>query len=241
VSLSAQIDDELTAAVDYVPGARGHTVLALGPEADGTEALAVWRLGPTGVASGAWVIRTAEEDAADRIARVLGSVRERCLVGWTVEEPAAVLDKFADRLPSDLVTALRANIAPLPDLVAEIAQARQRYAAAVDEYRLTSKSKLIPLTWERELPAAAAAGDPTAVGRLLAPQPVAASSPVAAIALELAGALATAVDLWHDTEQRRFRRTYLRRFGDPQPLPPRWLARLLAANTASYDRTDRRD
>ena len=48
-------------------------------------------------------------------------------------------------------------------------------------------------------------------------------------ALALTSAVAMAAELWQDTEQARYRRKYLRALGEPQPLPPRWLARLRAA------------
>ncbi|MEV0430605.1 DUF6218 family protein [Micromonospora sp. NPDC050495] len=45
----------------------------------------------------------------------------------------------------------------------------------------------------------------------------------------MTAAVANTAQLWQDTEQARYRRAYPRLLGDPQPLPPRWLARLREA------------
>ncbi|WP_371409137.1 DUF6218 family protein [Micromonospora zamorensis] len=217
-----EFESELAIPVDYVPGARGHAVLAVGPDADGVEAVAVWRLSPTGRAGGAWVVRLDEVAQDDQLVRIMWMLQGRCLVGWDRGAPVAILDRIAYVLPQELVSTLRGYVLTVPELLAEIAEHRSAYAEAVDRQRAVSKSKLAPLAWPTEVP------NHEDLAIQLAVQPRAAS-PVAGSALALTSAVATTAQLWQDTEQARYRRKYLRALGEPQPLPPRWLARLRAA------------
>ncbi|MGC5377500.1 DUF6218 family protein [Micromonospora sp. DT68] len=219
-------ENELTIPVDYVPGARGHAVLAVGPDTDGAEAVAVWRLSPTGRAGGAWVVRLADVLRDDQFRQIMWMLQGRCLVGWDRETPAAILNKVAHVLPDELISTLRGHVLAIPELLTEISERRASYAEAVDRQRAVSKSKLAPLGWATEMP------DHEDLANRLARQPRAAS-PVAATALALTSAVAMTAQLWQDTEQARYRRKYLRDLGEPQPLPPRWLARLRAAADTS--------
>ncbi|MEV1017032.1 DUF6218 family protein [Micromonospora sp. NPDC049801] len=217
-----EFESDLAIPVDYVPGARGHAVLAVGPDGDGTEALAVWRLSPTGRAGGAWVVRLDEVEQDDQFVRIMWMLQGRCLVGWDRETPATILDRIAHLLPKELVSTLQGSVLTIPELLAEIAEHRSAYSEAVDRQRAVSKSKLAPLAWPTEVP------DHEDLAIRLAVQPRAAS-PVAGVALALTSAVAMTAQLWQDTEQARYRRKYLRTLGEPQPLPPRWLASLRAA------------
>lgn len=49
-AVAEQPEAELSVPVDYVPGARGYAVFAAGLDGEGAEAMAIWRLGPTGYA-----------------------------------------------------------------------------------------------------------------------------------------------------------------------------------------------
>jgi hypothetical protein len=223
--LAIDVEDELAVPVEHVPGARGHFVLAVGANVDDAEALAVWRLGPTGRPVGAWVIRFGDMvRKADHLNRVIGGQRGRCLVDWNSDIPAAALDKIARHLPATLIRALAASIVVIPDLLKEISEYRQRYTDAVESHRSTNKSKIVALSWAREVP-----GDPDTARQVLTAHRQSAASPVAGEAIRLAGALERAIDLWQDTEQVRYRRSYLRSFGEPQSLPPLWLTNLRAA------------
>ncbi|MEU8153148.1 DUF6218 family protein [Micromonospora sp. NPDC048986] len=215
-------ESELAISVDYVPGARGHAVLAVGPDAVGVEAVAVWRLSPTGRAGGAWLVRLDEVAQDDQLVRIMWMLQGRCLVGWNREAPVAILERIAHVLPQELVNMLRGNVLTVSDLLAEITEHRSAYSDAVDRQRAVSKSKLAPLAWPSEVP------DHEDLAIRLAVQPRAAS-PVAGSALALTSAVAMTAQLWQDTEQARYRRKYLRALGEPQPLPPRWLAWLRAA------------
>ncbi|MGC5022590.1 DUF6218 family protein [Micromonospora sp. DT47] len=217
-------ENELAIPVDYVPGARGHGVLAVGPDSDGGEALAVWRLSPTGRAGGAWVVRFDEiERDPEQLRRIMWMLQDRCLIDWDRDGPSAVLARIADVLPAELLTALRGNILTIPELLTEISEHRSTYIAAVEQHRAKTNSKIAPLGWPTQMP------DQQDLAAWAAQAPSASASPVAATALALTATVANTAGLWQDTEQTRYRRTYLRSMGDPQPLPPRWLARLRAA------------
>ncbi|MFE9958147.1 DUF6218 family protein [Micromonospora sp. NPDC005299] len=217
-------EDELSAQMDYVPGARGHAVLAVGRDESGSDALAIWRLGVTGQAVGAWVLGLDLLDERNSyFQRLMELLRDRCLVVWSSDTSAGVLDKLAGHMPARLSAAMRRNVLVLADLLEEVAEHRALIAAAAEEYRQTAKSKVAPLVWPTEIPDYS-----ELMSRAVGVQRSAAS-PVAASALALTTGLAQIVQLWHDTEQVRYRRPHLRSFGDPRPLPPRWLARLRAA------------
>jgi Family of unknown function (DUF6218) len=218
-------DDGLVATADYVPGVRGHAVVAIGPDADRREAIAVWRLGPTGVAVGAWVmpLDIARENPGD-LHGIMTMVRGRCLVGWGTDDAVRTLDRLEDVLPPTVMSALASGVVAIPDLLVEIAEHRARYAEALEQYRSATKSKIIPLVWSREVPL-----DVEIARETLTPRHVGAASPVAAQALEVTGALYAAIGLWQDTESLRYRRPYLRSLGLPLALPPRWMTRLRSA------------
>lgn len=211
--------------VDYVRDAQGHAVLAMGPDGAGAEALAVWSLGPTGRAGGAWVLPLDNlQQHVVRLQRIIGMIRGRCLVDWMIDSPLRILARLGDLLPGEVVAGFRDEILIIPELLDEIAERRKMYADAVEAYRATTKSKIVPLVWPSPVP------EPRTLGEWSARFQQSAASPVAGQALALTAAVARTAELWQDTEQLRYRRPYLRSFGDPQSLPPRWLAQLRAAN-----------
>ncbi|MFI6134159.1 DUF6218 family protein [Micromonospora sp. NPDC051141] len=217
-------ENELAIPVDYVPGAQGHGVLAVGPDSDGGDALAVWRLSPTGRAGGAWVVRFEEiERDSEQLCQIMGMLQDRCLVDGNEEAPIAALARVAEVLPAELVTTLQRSIVTIPELLTEISEHRSTYAAAVEQHKAGTKSKIAPLAWPTEMPEKADFAQWAARAHSTA------ASPVAATALALTAAVANTAQLWQDTEQARYRRVYLRSLGEPQPLPPRWLARLREA------------
>jgi len=219
-------EHEPTFEVDYVPGVQGHAVLAVGPDGAGVDALAFWSLGPYGRAGGAWILPLATlHENTERLRNVMGMIRGTCVTDWTVDRPLEIVEKLDGLLPERMVAALRDNIVVVPDLLDEIAEERKTYADAVEAYRATAKSKIVPLVWPSEVPEPRALAD-----WATASQQRFAASPVAGQALALTAAVARAVELWQETEQLRYRRAYLRSFGEPRSLPPRWLARLRAAN-----------
>jgi hypothetical protein len=199
-------------------------VLTAGPDDGGHDSLAVWRLGSTGQAVGAWVLRLDHcADDPGLLRSVLASLGGRSVIDWAADAPAAALAGVAGLVDDGSAEALAARIVLIPDLLTEIAEHRAAYATALESYRSGSKSKIAPFTWTTEVPA-----DPEAARATLSPAQPAAASPVAAAALSIAGAVERAVELWTDTEQIRYRRPYLRALGEPQVLPPRWRGRLAA-------------
>lgn len=217
--------EEASPSVDYVEGVRGQVVLALCPDSEDRQSLAVWKLGPTGQPNGAWVMRFGEPSVdADELAAVLRLVQGWGLVGWDVAESHLLLDRLSDWLPAELLDGLRSHVISIPSLVEEIREHRQKYVEALEQYRTEAKSKIAPLTWSQQIPS-----DTEAVRRVLTPAVPAGAEPVAAQALAVTGAVRRAAALWQDTEQVRYRRPVLRSFGEPQALPPRWLATLRAA------------
>lgn len=211
-------DDLVPAA--YVPGIRGYVVMACAPDQDGADHLAVWRLSPIGVAAGAWVL--AADDPL--LLRVMESLRGCCLVDWDTTGPAEALRNVKVAGAGVHADELRAHLVLIPDLLEEIRRTRQRYEEALEQHRRTATSALVPLAWSAELPE-----DTEAARRTLTPARVPTAGPAAAQALMVAGAVQRAIGLWQDTEQVRYRRSYLRSLGDVQPLPPDWSARLRAA------------
>jgi hypothetical protein len=191
---------DLPVAAATIAGVRGHAVLAEGPDADGRDAVAIWRLDAFGIPIGAWVIPLAGDPGLPSLDDVRAGLRGCARVAWAGEE-------------SDL---------HIEDLLDEIREHRQRYTEAHDAFRATRKAKITELTWTSEVPPADRARSLLEVRRP-------AASPVAAEALAVAGAIRNAIELWEDTEQVRYRRVHLRSFGDAQPLPPRWLAALRTA------------
>ncbi|MCG5440780.1 DUF6218 family protein [Micromonospora foliorum] len=217
-------ENELSIPIDYVPGVRGHAVLAVGPDSGGGDALAVWRLGPTGVAGGAWVVRLDEiEREPEQLRRIMWNLQDRCLIDWDRETPVGVLARVAEVVPAELLSKLEGTILALPDLLEEIREHRSSYSIAVEQHRTRVKSKIAPLAWATQLPSQEHLATWAAKDRF------ASASQVAATALAVTAAVARTAQLWQDTEQARYRRAYLRPLGDPQPLPPLWLARLRKA------------
>jgi hypothetical protein len=194
---------DLTVAAATIPGVRGHAVLAQGPDADGRDAVAVWRLDAFGNAIGAWIPPHAG------LAEVYHGMRGCAIVTW-----AGSADLPDDRFDAPVLL--------IEDLLAEIREHRQTYTEAHDAFRATRKTKISDLDWASEVPP-----DDRARSVLTVHRP--AASPVAAAALAVAGAVRNAIELWELTEQVRYRRVHLRSFGDAQPLPPRWLAALRTA------------
>ncbi|MFG1916766.1 DUF6218 family protein [Micromonospora sp. NPDC048898] len=217
-------ENELSIPIEYVPGVRGHAVLAVGPDSAGSDALAVWRLGPTGLAGGAWVVPFDEIDRdPEQFRRIMWNVQDRCLIDWDRQTPVAVLARIADVVPAELLSRLAETILSIPELLEEISTHRSTYSTAVEQHRARVKSKIAPLAWATPMP------DQEHLGAWAIKDRFASASPVAATALAVTAAVARTAQLWQDTEQARYRRTYLRSLGEPQPLPPLWLAQLRKA------------
>lgn len=216
-------------ALDRVEGVTGHVILVEGPDENGSAAVGLWHVSTTGQPVGAWVRRTADlrndPTTADELLRLTS---HRAVFGWDTTT--------SDRLLTSLAAWAGWAEPPRPvpvllgEVLAEIAEHRRAHAAAVAEHQAVSKSKPASLKWPHEVPSVGSWSEFVAATRLPRPQ---ARSEVAAEALHLVRGLAWAVELWHETETARVRRSYLvDRFGPAAELPPRWLARLREAHAA---------
>lgn len=203
---------EPAVAAATLPGVRGHAVLATGPDEEGRDAVAVWRLDAFGTAIGAWVTPLAGDPELPALADVYAGLRGCAVVDWAA-------GPLPDGFPA-------APLLLIDDLLAEVREHRQRDAEAHAAFRATRRAKTTDLTWPSEVPPPDRARAVLSVHR-------GAASPVAAAALAVAGAVRQAIELWEDTEQVRYRRLHLRSFGDAQPLPPRWLAALREAGRST--------
>lgn len=210
--------------VDQVQDVTGHVLFIEGPDEHGAEALAMWHVSAAGAPTGSWVTPVDSLAADPEAARqLLWLTSRRAVIGWDVSAaaPLSGLAQWAKR-PDP-----QAPVVVLPEALAEIAERRTVYEAAVEDHRQTTKSKLQPLEWEESVPTATSWPDFVEAVGLPRPQ---APAPVVAEALHLARAVAWVIRLWQDTESARARRSYLvDRFGPAAPLPPRWLEQLRQA------------
>jgi len=215
----------------HVAGVTGHLILELGPDSAGHDALAVWHVDAAGQPVGA-SIATPESLAADQEAarRLLGLTTGRSVLGWDTTTAADALGILSHC--AGVVSPVRLDTAVLlPEVLGEIEEQRQLHADAIEAYRVARpKGSIKPIAYPVAVPTAATSAEELRLAACLA-VPVA-DSGVAARALLLARLTRWSVNLWHATETARLRRKYLvEQFGDEAPLPPRWLAKLRAANT----------
>ena len=217
--------------LDQVEGVTtGYVILVEQADETGAPAIGLWHASTAGQPVGAWV-RRVDDLRSDPAAaeELLQLASHRAVFGWDTATASRLLGSLAawagQPAPATPVAVL------LGDVLAEIAERREAYTAAVAEHQKASKSKPAPLQWPHDVPSVGSWPEFVAATRLARPR---AYSPVAAEALHLVRALAWAVELWHETETARARRSYLvERFGPATDLPPGWLARLREAQSAA--------
>lgn len=124
MSDSAQLGGGPAVTAAYLPGVRGHAVLAYGPDAEGRAALAAWQLNAAGDAVGSWEIPI-EADPL-RVGGILFGLRGCALVDWDRSGPEATLGHVARLLPGGLAERLLSTSLALPSLLAEIRARRRR-------------------------------------------------------------------------------------------------------------------
>lgn len=212
-----------------INGAVGHVVVERGQDSTGADAIGVWHLVPTGQPVGAW-ITTLDTLGANKAAaqRVLELLERRSLLCWNPGAPCDIVNRVATLAAASPPRGWEAAAVRLPEALVEIAEHRARHAQALSDHCSATKSKTTPLVWRREVPA-----DPATLEQLQRVARVVGTigtNQVAQRALLLSRLTRWVVELWHDTEQVRGRRQYLRdQFGHQAPLPPRWLGQLRAA------------
>lgn len=229
----ASVVDEQTEAMEPVVSlwAPGSAVLAVGEDASGERAVAAWQVSPDGHPTGSWVVseQQAYRDPATAH-QLLIAIERRALTAIdedTVDEVVARLTTAADVTTGHWWTAQRFSpTAAFADTLTR----RAELAATVDAIRQSGRT-VAPLQWDR---AFSLDSPPSTVDELatLAEIAAPAGAPVVAEALRLSRLLRWLVGLWTQTEQVKNRRDYLRdKHGDPEALPPGWIAAVQTAGT----------
>ncbi|HCT75228.1 MAG TPA: hypothetical protein DGG94_01200 [Micromonosporaceae bacterium] len=215
----------------FIEGVLGHVIVAFGPDESGEPSVALWSTSPLGHPTGAWVYGVATALAEGAVAsEVLGLTRHRALIAWDLDAAIDFLSRLEDTagVPA---TAWKARAVLLPESFDEMRRYRIQLIGAVGEHAATSKSKIAPLAWKREIPISI-----NTMNDLMAacgvPEPISESAVVSA-ALRLAAVIRWSAELWQETEEGRLRRRYLDLFGPAAPLPPTWLAALKTAQSQS--------
>jgi hypothetical protein len=215
----------LRISADIIPDTIGHAIVREGLNERGESAVAVWHLTATGQPCGAWTVSTdslADDPAAASL--LLGLCTGRPLLAWDAGPARKTLVQLAEWAGAEAPS--RPEVL-LSQVLAEVAEHRAAYDAAIEEHRSTVKTKVEALAWQREIPQATSWAEFVQDARVRSPKAI---SPLAVDVLHLARAAVWVADLWRDTETVRTRRRYLLdRFGPAAPLPPGWLATLTTA------------
>ena len=211
-----------------VLAAPGTAVVACGSHDDGAPHVAIWHVNPKGVPTGAWLVPVQEALTTKAAARkLLALVERRAITGC---DPDAALEIVRDLVKvAELAEAgewwTPAQLRPV-DVFAQIVDRRAAYEKTVKLRQAESKS-ITDLDWRRDFPSMPA--DFEAL-RALAEVARPVGTAVIAEALTVARVLRWLVRLWMETEQVKGRRKYVReQHGDPEALPPEWLATVRAA------------
>ncbi|WP_326949241.1 DUF6218 family protein [Amycolatopsis sp. NBC_01307] len=219
--------EELTAL--WAPGS---AVLCVGEGDDGIESVATWHVSPPGDATGAWIYPADDVfGSQDAARRVLTFVERRAIAAVHPQKLREWLDRLTTTAKVDIEDGgwERHLFSPV-DAFRETAERRQQYAATVEAARQDSKT-ITPLEWTHDLPDDAEVQDFASLQRV-ARISAAPGTPVVSEVLSIARTLRWLVSVWAETEQVKNRRRYVRAaHGDPDPLPPRWLAAVRSAST----------
>jgi hypothetical protein len=211
--------------------APGSVVLCVGSGDGDVESVATWHVSPAGDPTGAWIVPADEAFASEEGARrLLTLVERRAIAAVSQQDLQNWLERLTSAAKVDVVDGWwkRQLFSPV-DAFRETAERRQKYVGTVNEARETSKS-ITPLEWTHDL------ADDTEVQEFASLQRVARISdppgtPLVSEVLSIARTLRWLVSLWAETEQVKNRRRYVRdKHGEPEPLPPQWLAAVQAAS-----------
>ena len=207
--------------------APGTAVISCGPH-DGVPHVAIWHVNPEGVPTGAWLVPRQEAvTTKDAARKLLALVERRAITG---ADPDAALEVVRDLVKvADLAEAGEwwesARVRPV-DVFAQIVDRRAAYEKTVKLRKAESKS-IKDLAWRRVFPSMP---DDFEGLRALAEVARPVGTAVIAEALTVARVLQWLVRLRTETEQVKGRRKYVReQHGDPEALPPGWLATVRAA------------
>lgn len=211
--------------------APGSAILAVGEDTSGERAVAVWQVSPDGHPTGSWVVPEQQAYHDVTAARqLLVTLERRALTSFdedTVDKVAARLTRIAGLAADRWWTSQRFSAT---DAFHDTLTRRAELEATVAGVRQSGRT-VAPLQWDR---AFSADNRPCTVDELVDLADIAAppGAPVVAEALRLARLLRWLVGLWAQTEQVKNRRDYLRdKHGDPEALPPGWMAAVQTAGT----------
>jgi hypothetical protein len=218
--------EELTAL--WAPGS---AVLCVGAGDHETESVATWHVSPAGDATGAWIYPAGEVFASqDTARRVLSFIERRAIAAVDPQRLQEWLERLTTTAKVDIADGWwkRQLFSPV-DAFRETAQRRQQYVVTVEATRENNKT-ITPLEWTHDLPDNAEVQDFAALQRI-ARISSAPGTPVVSEILPIARTLRWLVSIWAETEQVKNRRRYVRaEHGDPDPLPPQWLAAVQSAS-----------
>jgi hypothetical protein len=212
----------------WVPGS---AVLTLGGGDHGEEALALWQVSPQGAPTGAWLVPTAEAFTEKETARRLLTLIERRGIAMTApHEVEQAVSQLTAAAAVDVASWWKGQLFSPVQAFREILGRRREIDEAVETARAT-RQNVTSLDWTRDLPHDA---DPDTIEdlRRLAAIQEGPGTEAGAAAITVARVLRWLVRVWTETEQVKSRRSYVRdALGDPEALPPSWLAAVKTANT----------
>jgi hypothetical protein len=196
------------------------------------ESVATWHVSPAGDATGAWIYPAGEVFGdRDTARRVLSFVERRAIAAVQPRSLQEWLDRLTTAAEVDVEDGWwkRQLFSPV-DAFRETTRRRQQYVVTVEAARENSKA-ITPLEWTHDLPDDADVQDFASLQRI-ARISSAPGTPVVSEILPIARTLRWLVSIWAETEQVKNRRRYVRaEHGDPDPLPPQWLAAVQSAST----------
>jgi hypothetical protein len=212
--------------------APGTAVLCVGAGDQDVESVATWHVSPAGDPTGAWIYPADDVfGSQDAARRVVSFVERRAIAAVHPQR----LQEWLDRLTTTAKVDAEDNwwkrhlFSPV-DAFHETTRRRQQYVDTVEAARKTTKT-ITPLEWTHDLPDDAEVEDFASLQRI-AGVSSAPGTPVVSEILPIARTLRWLVTVWAETEQVKNRRRYVRaEHGDPDPLPPQWLAAVLSAST----------
>lgn len=205
----------------------GHAVVQRGQHRDGVDSLAIWHVSTDGVRTGAWVVPSEKAFGDAATAEwMLAILTRHAVLTWDGDSLDHVegIEAAAGAQPRPW----RQDAVVLPDMLADIASARTRLEAAVDQRREDNK-RIVPVTWKAQIPqpVPATAAELRSLAHLHVP---AVASSVTEAALELAVLTGWAIARWQETLTLAARRRYLRDvLGPATALSPAWETRLANA------------
>jgi len=213
--------------------ALGCAVVAIGDDAGGVPALALWLIDPEGVATGAWVVPQ-EQAFGDRAVarRLLSCVTARAVTGLDPAVVESVLVRLTATAGTHIAGSWWASLSFSPVAAfRQILQRRAAYEKSVDDRRAINKN-IVALEWHHDFAVDDPPADPEAL-RVASGLAMPAGAPVVRDVLLLSRLLSWLVELWSETEQAKSRRSYLQdEHGAPEDLPPAWSGAMSAAASA---------